>query len=109
CAIALFALGVGIWPFVTSPRKILRAMRCDLADARQKSDFDMVVLTAASFVPYVSQAPGVPRYFFGGCFFLSMLTGRMLERGFSSSMPLPRLGAAASFAAILVTGIFVLI
>ena len=108
-AVALFALGVGIWPFVKSPGKILRAMRGDLADARQKSDFDMVVLTAASFVPYVSQAPGVPSYFFGGCFFLSMLTGRMLERGFSSSMPLPRLGSASALAAILVTGIFVLI
>ena len=108
-AIALFALGVAIWPFVKSPGKILRAMRGDLADARQKSDFDMVVLTAASFVPYVSQAPGVPSYFLGGCFFLSILTGRMLERGFSSSMPLPRLGAAAALAAILVTGIFVLI
>jgi hypothetical protein len=107
--IALFALGVGIWPFVKSPGKILRAMRSDLADAGQKSDFDMVVLTAASFVPYVSQTPGVPSYFFGGCFFLSMLTGRMLERGFSSSMRLPRLGAAAALGAILVTGIFVLI
>src|SRR6516165_8035443 len=49
-AIAVFALGVGIWPFVKSPRKILRAMRGDLADARQKSDFDMMVLTAASFI-----------------------------------------------------------
>src|SRR5262245_35404793 len=108
-AIALFALGVAMWPFAQSPRKILGAMRGDLADARQKSDFDMVLLTAASFVPYLSQAPGVPSYFFGACFFLSMLTGRMLERGFSSSMPLPRLGAAAALAAILVTGIFVLI
>ena len=69
----------------------------------------MMVLTAASFVPYMSQAPGVPSYFLGGCFFLSMLTGRMLERGFSSSMQLPRLGATAAFAAILVTGIFVLV
>ncbi len=108
-AIALFALGVGIWPFVKSPRKILRAIRGDLADARQKSDFDMVVLTAASFITYVSQAPGVPSYFFGACFFLSILTGRMLERGFSSSILLLRLGATAALAAILVTGIFVLI
>jgi hypothetical protein len=105
--IALFALGVGIWPFVKSPEKILGAMRGDLKDARQKSDFNMVVLTAASFVPYVSQAPGVASYFLGGCFFLSMLTGRMLERGLYSSMPLPRLGAVTALAAILVTGIFV--
>jgi len=75
--IALFALGLAIWPFVKSPGKIPRAVRGDLADARQKSDFDMVLLTAASFVPYLSQAPGVPSYFFGACFFLSMLTGRM--------------------------------
>ena len=106
---ALFALGVGIWPFVKSPGKIPRAMRGELGDARQQSDFDMVVLTAASFVPYVSQAPGVPSYFFGGCFFLSMLTGRMLKRGFSSLMPLPRLGAGAALTAILVTGILVAI
>jgi hypothetical protein len=108
-AIALIALGVGIWPFVKSPGKILRAMRGDLADPQQKSDFDMVVLTAASFVPYVSQAPGVPSYFLGACFFLSMLTGRMLERGFASSLPLSRLSATAALATIVVMGIFVLI
>jgi len=108
-AIACFALCVGIWPFVKSPGKILRAMRGDLADSRQESDFNMVVLTAASFIPYVSQASGVPSYFFGACFFLSILTGRMLERGFSSSILLLRLGATAALAAILVTGIFVLI
>jgi hypothetical protein len=107
--IALFALGTAMWPFVKSPRKMSRALRGDLGDAKQKSDFDMIVLTAASFVPYVSQAPGVPSYFLGGCFFLSMLTGRMLERGFSSSMRLPRLSATAALAAILVTGVFVLI
>jgi Dolichyl-phosphate-mannose-protein mannosyltransferase len=107
--IALVALGLALWPFVKSPGKILGAMRGDLADARQKSDFDMVVLTAASFIPYLSQTRGVPSYFFGGCFFLSMLTGRMLERGFSSSMALPRLGATATLAAIFVTGTFVLI
>src|SRR4030095_11318497 len=44
------AVGMGLWPFVKSPGKILPAMRGDLADAGQKSDFDMVVLTAATFV-----------------------------------------------------------
>jgi hypothetical protein len=108
-AIALCAVGVGISPFVKSPGKILRAMRGDLADAGQKSDFDMVVLTAASFVPYVSQTPGVPSYFFGGCFFLSVLTGRMLERLFSSSTALPRLAGVGVLAAILITGVLVMI
>ena len=108
-AIAVFALGIGMWPFVKSPRKIFRAVRSDLADARQKSDFDMLVLTAASFIPYLSLVPGVPSYFLGGCFFLSMLIGRTLERGFSSSMVLSRVGSAAALAAILLTGISVLI
>lgn len=107
--IALLAVGAGMWPFLKSPRKILRALRGDLADGRQKTDFDMVVLTAACFVPYLSQPFGVPSYFLGGCFFLSTLTGRMLDRWSSSSMALPRLGAAAALAAILVTGLFVLI
>jgi hypothetical protein len=107
--IAFFALGAAMWPFVKSPQKILRALRGNLGDPKQKSDFDMVVLTAASFVPYVSQVPGVPSYFLGGCFFLSTLTGRMLERGFSSSLQLPRFAATAALAAILVTGTFVLI
>jgi 4-amino-4-deoxy-L-arabinose transferase-like glycosyltransferase len=108
-AIALFAFAVGIWPFLKSPGKIRSAIRGDLADARQKSDFDMLVLTAASFVPYVSLAPGVPSYLLGACFFLAMLTGRMLERGFSSSMPLLRVGATAGLATVLLMGIFVLI
>ena len=67
----------------------------------------MLVLTAASFIPYVRLVPGVPSYFLGGCFFLSMLTGRMLERGLSSSIALPRVGAAVALAAILLTGILV--
>src|SRR5215475_11190784 len=108
-AIALFAFGIGMWPFVKSHRKIFRAVRGDLADARQKSDFDVMVLTAASFIPDLRLVPSVPSYFLGGCFFLSMLTGRMLERGFSSSMALPRVGSTAALAAILLTGIFVLI
>jgi hypothetical protein len=53
--------------------------------------------------------PGVPSYFFGGCFFLSVLTGRMLERSFSYSKALPRLGGAAVLSAILLTGIVVMV
>jgi hypothetical protein len=98
-----------MWPFVKSPRKISGAIRGNLADPRERSDFDMLVLTAASFVSYVSQSPGVPSYFLGACFFLSMLTGRMLERGFCSPIALARFGAAAALAAILLTGTLLLI
>ena len=108
-AIALFAVGVAIWPFAKSPSKIIRALRGDLSDHPQKRDFDVLVLTAASFVPYLTQPVGVPSYFFGGCFLLSVLTGRMLERSFSSSTALLRLAGAGVLAAILVTGVLVTI
>jgi hypothetical protein len=108
-AIALFAMGVGMWPFLKSPSKIIQALRGDLPDPRQKRDFDMLVLTAASFVPYLTMSAGVPSYFFGGCFFLSILTGRMLERLVSASTALLRLAGVGVLAAILVTGVLVMI
>src|SRR5437867_4111945 len=76
---------------------------------RQERDFDMLLLTAASFVPYLTVRPGVPSYFFGGCFFPSVLTGRMLERSFSYSKALPRLGGAVVLSAILLTGTVVIV
>ena len=103
-AIAVLAVLAAIWPFATSPSKIVKALRGNLADFRQEKDFYMLVLTAASFVPYLTVRPGVPSYFFGGCFFLSMLTGRMLDRSFSSSKAVPRLAGATVLGAILVTG-----
>ena len=108
-AIAVLAVGVAMWPFLRSPSKIIRALRGNLADLRQEKDFDMFVLIGASFVPYLTMPDGVPSYFFGGCFFLSVLTGRMLERSFSSSTALPRIGGAGALAAILVTGFLVMI
>jgi hypothetical protein len=108
-AIAVLAVAVAMWPFIKSPTGVIQALRGNLADYRREKDFDMLVLTAASFVPYLTLPVGVPSYFFGGCFFLSALTGRMLERSFSSSKTLPRLGGAAVLAAILVTGVLVMI
>jgi hypothetical protein len=108
-AIAVLAVMVAMWPFVKSPSKIIQAIRGNLADWRQEKDFDMLALIAASFIPYLSLPVGVPSYFFGGCFFLSALTGRMLERSFCSSKALLRLGGAAVLAAILLTGVLVMI
>jgi len=108
-AIALLAVVTAIWPFVKSPSKMVGALRGNLADWRQERDFDMLLLTAASFVPYLTVRPGVPSYFFGGCFFLSVLTGRMLERSFSYSKALPRLGGAVVLSAILLTGTVVIV
>jgi hypothetical protein len=108
-AIAVLVVMVAMWPFVKSPSKIIQAIRGNLADWRQERDFDMLVLIAASFIPYLSMPVGVPSYFFGGCFFLSALTGRMLERSFCSSKALLRFGGAAVLAAILLTGVLVMI
>jgi len=104
-AIAVLAVIAAMWPFVKSPSKILRALRGNLSDADQQKDFAALVLAAASFIPYLTLPVGVPSYFFGGCFFLSMLTGRLLERSFFSSMTLPRLGGVVVFGAVLVAGI----
>jgi hypothetical protein len=108
-AIAVLAVIVAMRPFVKSPSKIARALRGNLRDGWQGKDFDMLVLTAASFVPYLTMPVGTPSYFFGGCFFLSVLTGRMLQRFFSSSTILPRLGGAVIFGAILLAGVRVMI
>jgi hypothetical protein len=103
-AIAVLAALAAIWPFAKSPSKIVKALSGKLADSGQEKDFYMLVLTAASLVPYLTVRPGVPSYFFGGCFFLSMLTGRMLNRLFSSSKAFPRLAGATLLGAILVMG-----
>jgi hypothetical protein len=122
-AIAVLAVIVAMWPFVHSPSKVIQALRGNLADCGQKKDFDMLLLTAASLVPYLmmpypyptapfpypSMPTSVPSYFLGGCFFLSVLTARMLERSFSFSKALLRLGGIAVLTAILLTGIVVMV
>src|SRR5205823_2909614 len=103
-AIGALAVTVAMWPFLKSPLKIMRVLRGDSVDSRQKSDFDMLVLMTASFVPYLSLPIGVPSYFFGGCFFLAALTGRLLERCFVCSKALVRSGGTGILAVIVVTG-----
>jgi hypothetical protein len=108
-AIAVLAVIVAMWPFLQSPSKLIQALRGSLTNCRQKNDFDMLVLTAACLVPYLTMSAGVPSYFFGGCFFLSVLTARMLERYFSCSKALPRLAGFAVLTAILLTAIVVIV
>src|SRR5207249_10022761 len=103
-AIGALAVTVAMWPFLKSPLKIMRVLRGDSVDSRQKSDFDMLVLMTASFVPYSSLPIGVPSYFFGGCFFLAALTGRLLGRCFVCSNALVRSGGAGILAVIVITG-----
>jgi hypothetical protein len=99
-AIALGAVGTAVWPFLRTPSKILPALSGDPAGSDENKDFLTVVLTAACFVPYLIAPVRVAGYFLGGCFFLSILAGRLLKRCFATPAALPRLlGAAILLAA----------
>ena len=97
--IALLALAVALWPFLKSPAKILPALRGRAAHNAENTDFLMLALTAACFVPYLVAAIRVPSYFLGGCFFISILMARLVERCLVLPAVLPRfLGVALLFA-----------
>jgi hypothetical protein len=106
-AIAIAAVGVAIFPFLRSPGRIGRA----LGGGREPTDKDLVMLflTAACFAPYLIAPMRVPGYFLGGCFFLSVLAGRLLARAWEAASFLPRFAGAALFAVLLVVGGAVLI
>jgi len=108
-AIALAAVAIGAWPFLRSPLKVFEALRGPESFRGQQNDFYMVALTLASFIPYLSIRPGVPSYFFGGCFFLSVLIGRMLARSFACSNGISRVAGAVALGAILLVGVSVMI
>ncbi len=116
--VALLAVAAALWPFLKTPTKIVRALREPSAEDDENRDFLMLVLTAACFIPYlVSQDPSslassnsirVPSYFLGGCFFLSVLMARLVERCVSPVAP-RRLAGIALLAAIVAAGVAALI
>jgi hypothetical protein len=106
-AVALAAVAAAILPFLKAPSRIRRALGGGSGD--EDKDLLMLVLTATCFVPYLIASQRVPGYFLGGCFFLSVLTGRLLARCFSASAFLPRFVGAAVLSAVLLVGAGVLI
>ena len=64
----------------------------------------MLVLMAACFIPYLTVPIRVPGYFLGGCFFLSVLTGRLLARCFTGPAILPRIFGTTLLSVILLGG-----
>src|SRR5205823_12615540 len=100
--IALLAAGVAAWPFIKSPLKILAAVHGGFI--RGHEERDLLLLTLACFVPYITAPFRVPGYFLAGCFFLAALTGRLLARCFASSKPLIRFAGVGIFAAVVITG-----
>ena len=104
-ALALLAVATALWPFIRSPAKILQVIRGDLETNRSSKDFLMLILTAACFVPYLMPVFRVPRYFLAGCFFLSVLVGRVLQRCFAAPERWKRLLGATLLLSILAGGI----
>jgi hypothetical protein len=79
-AIAVAAVATTIL-FLINRRVTLRDLfRGDLAGHDERKDFVLLLLTAACFVPYVVAPVRVPGYFLGGCFFLSILSARLVVR-----------------------------
>ncbi len=98
-ALALAAAVVAIAPFVKVPARIGKAILSGSGPA--ETDLLLLVLTFACFVPYAIAWLRTPSYFFGGCFFLSILMGRLLVQCFAGARWSPILGAG-----ILVVAIF---
>lgn len=101
---ALLAVAAALWPFLKSPAKILPALRGRPAESAENRDFLMLALTAACFLPYLAAPFRVPGYFLGGCFFLSILMARLVERCLVNPAALPRLLGATLLLAILAAG-----
>jgi hypothetical protein len=103
-AVAVLAFGLALWPFLKNPRNIFRGLRGDAAAPDQESDLVMIVLTCACFVPYLAAPMRVPGYFLAGTFFLSILSGRLLERLLFAKNALLRMGGATVLGAAIVMG-----
>ncbi len=107
--VALLAVGIAIWPFVRAPSKAFVAIREGFAGGHEERDLLLLFLVSACFVPYITTSFRVPGYFLAGCFFFAALSGRLLERSFACSKVLVRLGGAGVLAAIVITGIAVMV
>ena len=107
--IAILAVGVAASPFIRSPLKILAAIRGGFVDGDEQRDLLLLLLILACFVPYVTAPLRVPGYFLAGCFFFAALNGRLLERCFTSSKLVVRLGGVGIFVAAVITATAVII
>lgn len=101
--VALVGVGFAVFPFIKAPAKICRALCGDRPDSEENKDLLLLVLTAASLVPYLAAPTRVPGYFLGGCFFLSILTARLLVRCFNAPTKPWRIFGAAVL--LLIVGI----
>jgi hypothetical protein len=103
-AISLVAVTIALFPFVKTPSKIREAIRGDAGSNDQRNDLLLFFLVLACFVPYVIAPTRVPGYFLGGCFFLAVLTARVVSRCFASRTAAVRISGALVLTGGLIAG-----
>ncbi len=102
-AIAAAAVALAAFPFVKSPSKLWQTLAGGTSDADK--DLLLLVLTLATFVPYVVAPFRVPGYFLADAF-SSLLTGRLLWRTLSAPrIPIRVVGGGILAAMVLVGGL----
>jgi 4-amino-4-deoxy-L-arabinose transferase-like glycosyltransferase len=104
-AFALAAIVLAIAPYLAAPARIPKAIL--VRSSESDRDLLMLILTLACFVPYAIAWKRTPSYFLGGCFFLSLLMGRMLARSFTASRP-ARVAGSIILGIVIVTGLGVM-
>ena len=102
--IALIAVGAVLLPFVRQVSKLRGFFSHHAARTDEIKDLIMLVLTAACFIPYLLAPVPTASYFFGGCFFLSILTGRLLARCLAAPTKFSRVVGVSLLVAMFVAG-----
>jgi hypothetical protein len=86
-------------------KKIWDAFSSGFTATETNTDLLMLILIAASFIPYLIAPLRVPGYFLGGTFFMSILIARCVERWFAEEQFFPRAIAALMLLAMVVCGV----
>ena len=108
-AVALLSVAAAVLPFFRQPSKIRRALCAGLSGDDENKDLLLLVFTAACFVPYLDAQTRVASYFLGGCFFLSLLTARLLQRCFNAPQRTIRVLGGVLLLVILFTSVVTLV
>lgn len=103
-AVGTLAVGAAAFPFLTSPGKVLRGLRRELADDTEDGDFVLLMLLLACFATYLAANMRIPGYLLAACFFIAVLTARLLIRCFAAPAPGLRLAGAGVLSAALAAG-----
>jgi hypothetical protein len=103
--IALAAIALAIRRLVGSSSNGRWALSLNRLGSGKKNDLFMLVFTLACFVPYLAAPFRIPGYFLGGCVFLSVLSGRLLERCLFASSTWVRWLGSFMLLAVLCAGI----